>query len=164
VQFVSFVLDDVQNTRERILPQSGANYEHAKLVLFRDYTKSGCGTAQSATGPFYCPEDEKVYIDLAFFDELRAGFVTNPLEVGLDVAIGRQIASFYQRDKRVITELYQPRRLGTHLLDDRRGSLDQGFGWYAVTVPSRAAYVETGGFQIIPRHLGMRCAVSFDLL
>lgn len=70
VQFVSFVLDDVQNTWERKLD----NYRHAKLVLFRDYTQSGCGTAQSATGPFYCPEDEKVYIDLAFFDELSNRF------------------------------------------------------------------------------------------
>jgi predicted metalloprotease len=44
------------------------------LVLFRDYTQSGCGGAQSATGPFYCPEDEKVYIDLGFFDELTQRF------------------------------------------------------------------------------------------
>jgi predicted metalloprotease len=74
VQFVSFVLDDVQNTWSRILPQRGTNYRHTKLVLFRDYTQSGCGTAQSATGPFYCPEDEKVYIDLGFYDELKNGF------------------------------------------------------------------------------------------
>jgi predicted metalloprotease len=75
VQFVSFVLDDVQNTWDRLLPrQAGVPYRHAKLVLFRDYTDSGCGTAQSATGPFYCPVDEKVYIDLSFFDELRSRF------------------------------------------------------------------------------------------
>ncbi|MFN7997160.1 MAG: neutral zinc metallopeptidase [Bryobacteraceae bacterium] len=74
VEFVSFVLDDVQRTWERLLPASGTPYHHAKLVLFRDYTSSGCGTAQSATGPFYCPEDEKVYIDLAFFEELRDRF------------------------------------------------------------------------------------------
>jgi predicted metalloprotease len=70
VQFVSFVLDDVQKTWERLLPQTGIPYRHAKLVLFRDYTTSGCGAAQSATGPFYCPADEKVYVDLGFFDEL----------------------------------------------------------------------------------------------
>ncbi len=75
VQFVSFVLDDTQNTWTEILPeQSSRPYRHAKLVLFRNYTQSGCGNAQSATGPFYCPEDEKVYIDLGFFDELKQRF------------------------------------------------------------------------------------------
>ena len=75
VQFVSFVLDDTQNTWTQILPQqAGTDYRHAKLVLFRDSTQSGCGGAESATGPFYCPEDEKVYIDLGFFDELNRRF------------------------------------------------------------------------------------------
>jgi uncharacterized protein len=71
-QLVSFVLDDVQSTWDRILPeQTGWPYRHAKLVLFRDYTQSGCGVAQSQTGPFYCPADEKVYIDLGFWDDLK---------------------------------------------------------------------------------------------
>jgi len=75
VQFVSFVLDDNQKTWERLLPkQGGIPYRHAKLVLFRDTTDSSCGLAQSATGPFYCPADEKVYIDLGFFDELTNRF------------------------------------------------------------------------------------------
>jgi len=75
VQFVSFVLDDTQHNWEQILPeQSGRQYRHAKLVLFRNYTQSGCGSAESATGPFYCPEDEKVYIDLGFYDELKRRF------------------------------------------------------------------------------------------
>lgn len=75
VQFVSFVLDDVQKTWDRLLPQmANVPYRHAKLVLFRDYTESGCGTAESATGPFYCPVDEKVYIDLGFYQELSDRF------------------------------------------------------------------------------------------
>jgi predicted metalloprotease len=75
VQFVSFVLDDTQKNWETILPeQAGKQYRHAKLVLFRNYTQSGCGSAESATGPFYCPEDEKVYIDLGFYDELKQRF------------------------------------------------------------------------------------------
>lgn len=70
-QLVSWTLDDVQKTWTVLLPeQTGQQYRHAKLVLFRDYTQSGCGVAQSQTGPFYCPEDEKVYIDLSFWDEL----------------------------------------------------------------------------------------------
>src|SRR6476660_5091796 len=51
-----------------------ANDKTAKLVLFRDLANSGCGTAQSATGPFYCPADERVYIDLGFYDELQHRF------------------------------------------------------------------------------------------
>jgi len=75
VQFVSFVLDDTQNTWTQVLPQqAGVPYRHAKLVLFRDYTQSACGGAQAATGPFYCPGDEKVYIDLGFYDELSQRF------------------------------------------------------------------------------------------
>jgi predicted metalloprotease len=74
VQFVSFVLDDTQKTWAGILQQQGIPYRHAKLVLFRNATYSGCGQAQSATGPFYCPVDEKVYIDLGFYDELKRRF------------------------------------------------------------------------------------------
>jgi uncharacterized protein len=75
VQFVSFVLDDTQNTWTQILPQqANRQYHHAKLVLFRDATQSACGGAETATGPFYCPGDEKVYIDLGFYDELNRRF------------------------------------------------------------------------------------------
>jgi uncharacterized protein len=74
VHFVSFVLDDAQRTWQGIFQQQGRQYRHAKLVLFRDAINSGCGMAQSATGPFYCPEDEKVYIDLGFYDELKQRF------------------------------------------------------------------------------------------
>lgn len=74
VQFVSFVLDDAQNTWARILPMMGRQYEPAKLVLFRDAINSACGFAQSATGPFYCPLDQRVYIDLGFYQELKTRF------------------------------------------------------------------------------------------
>jgi len=74
VQFVSFVLDDAQRTWEQLLASSPNPYHHARLVLYRDAIDSACGFAQSATGPFYCPADEKVYLDLGFFDELRRRF------------------------------------------------------------------------------------------
>jgi predicted metalloprotease len=72
--FVSFVLDDAQNVWEHTLPRQGVEYRRAKLVLFRDAIQSACGFAQAASGPFYCPGDEKVYIDLGFYDELRRRF------------------------------------------------------------------------------------------
>jgi len=71
VQFVSFVLDDAQNAWRRTLPSLGAQYRDAKLVLFRNATRTGCGVGQTASGPFYCPADEKVYIDLSFYDALK---------------------------------------------------------------------------------------------
>ncbi|MDQ3350042.1 MAG: zinc metallopeptidase [Acidobacteriota bacterium] len=70
VEFVSFVLDDAQAVWARLLP----SYQDARLVLFRDAVRSGCGVAESAVGPFYCPADQKVYIDLGFYDELRTRF------------------------------------------------------------------------------------------
>jgi predicted metalloprotease len=74
VEFVSFVLDDAQTTWASVFSRSGAGYRDAKLVLFRDAVRSACGFAQAVTGPFYCPGDQKVYIDLAFYDELRSRF------------------------------------------------------------------------------------------
>ena len=65
------VARDVQQTWAGVL---GGRYEETKVVLFRDQIQSACGFAQSATGPFYCPSDHKVYLDLGFFDELRQRF------------------------------------------------------------------------------------------
>ena len=70
VQFISFVLDDVQSTWAEVLP----GYRNTRLVLFRDAIQSACGFAQAATGPFYCPADQKVYIDLGFYSELKRRF------------------------------------------------------------------------------------------
>jgi predicted metalloprotease len=92
VQFVSFVLDDVQRTWDQKLQ----GYRHAKLVLFRDYTQSGCGSAQSATGPFYCPEDEKVYLDLNFFEELSRKFGA-PGEFAQAYVIAHEIGHHVQK-------------------------------------------------------------------
>jgi hypothetical protein len=68
--FVGFVLDDVQQTFGREL----RGYETTRLVLFRNQVGSACGSASAAVGPFYCPIDKKVYIDLTFYDQLRRRF------------------------------------------------------------------------------------------
>jgi len=75
VQFVSFVLDSAQATWSRILPETmNRPWRDAKLVLFRNATQTGCGIGQAAMGPFYCPVDQKLYIDLSFYDELHTRF------------------------------------------------------------------------------------------
>ncbi|ODS59086.1 MAG: hypothetical protein ABS36_02795 [Acidobacteria bacterium SCN 69-37] len=71
VDFVSFVLDDSQDVWTQVL---GPRYQRARLVLFTDTVESACGLAQSATGPFYCPGDQRVYIDLGFYRELQQRF------------------------------------------------------------------------------------------
>jgi len=74
VEFVTFVVNDVQKTWGETFEQMGKTYEKAHLVLFSNATRTGCGTASSAVGPFYCPVDKKVYIDLSFYRELVRRF------------------------------------------------------------------------------------------
>lgn len=71
VDFVDAVMEDAQATWQELL---GGRYRETVAVLFRDATQSACGLGQAATGPFYCPADERVYLDLEFFNELRTRF------------------------------------------------------------------------------------------
>ena len=73
-QFVGFVVDDVQDFWVEEFNRERRQYQPTRLVLFSSATNTGCGFASSQTGPFYCPPDQKVYIDLTFFDELHSRF------------------------------------------------------------------------------------------
>ena len=73
-EFVSFLVTDIQNQWEAIFQESGEQYQRTQLVLFTQGVQSGCGAASSATGPFYCPRDMRVYLDMDFFRELRNRF------------------------------------------------------------------------------------------
>lgn len=70
-QLISFVNNDVQKFWRQTLTDEGKPYREAHIVLYRGETDAGCGTAEASTGPFYCPADMKVYLDLSFWDELR---------------------------------------------------------------------------------------------
>lgn len=73
-QFVSVVLAETEDVWTDLLATEGRQYELPKLVLFTEKAQSACGFASAAMGPFYCPNDQKVYIDLAFYDELKSRF------------------------------------------------------------------------------------------
>jgi predicted metalloprotease len=73
-QMTEVVLADTEDTWSAILPKYGVQYVEPKLVFFTDVVASACGTAQSAVGPFYCPLDQKVYLDMSFYDELSSRF------------------------------------------------------------------------------------------
>ncbi len=72
--FISTVLADTEDVWKGIFKQAGYTYREPKLVLYRGHTRSGCGGADAEMGPFYCPADETVYIDLGFYDELKYKF------------------------------------------------------------------------------------------
>jgi uncharacterized protein len=73
-EFVSVILKDTETTWGRVFRESGESYEPPVLVLFTNATQSACGRGQAAMGPFYCPSDRKVYLDLSFFRELDERF------------------------------------------------------------------------------------------
>jgi predicted metalloprotease len=73
-EFISFAFDDIQVAFGDALQRKGETYRKAKLVIFADAVDTGCGTASSAVGPFYCPPDQKAYIDLGFYRDLKKRF------------------------------------------------------------------------------------------
>lgn len=73
-RFVSVVLADIEDTWTELFREQGKTYVKPRLVLFSEATPTACGTGQSATGPFYCPEDQKVYIDLSFYRLMQQRF------------------------------------------------------------------------------------------
>jgi uncharacterized protein len=94
-QFVAHVLGDTEDTWRGLFAQSGQQYQDPKLVLFRDSTPTACGTGQAAMGPFYCPADRTVYIDLGFFDELDTRFGA-PGDFAQAYVIGHEVAHHVQ--------------------------------------------------------------------
>lgn len=73
-QFVSVVFAETEDVWTELFAQEGMEYIYPKMVVYSDYVDSACGMAGSATGPFYCPADQSVYLDLSFFEELRASY------------------------------------------------------------------------------------------
>jgi predicted metalloprotease len=73
-RFVDVVLGDTEATWSRVFAEGGADYPEPRLVLYDDAVRSACGTAGSAVGPFYCPRDARIYLDLSFFRQLRERF------------------------------------------------------------------------------------------
>ena len=94
-RFVSHVLGDTEDTWRTLFTKSGKTYQDPKLVLFSGSTDTACGLGQSASGPFYCPGDQKVYIDLAFFKELGSRFGA-PGDFAQAYVIGHEVGHHVQ--------------------------------------------------------------------
>jgi predicted metalloprotease len=117
VGFVSFVLDDVQAMWSRQFREAGRTYRPAELVLFTNATTSACGQASSATGPFYCPGDQRVYLDLGFFQELRRRFGA-PGDFAQAYVIAHEIAHHVQNELGINDEVDQASRTDPSVAND----------------------------------------------
>lgn len=111
--FVGVVLADTEDVWNKLFSETGSTYKEPTLVLFSNSVRSACGSASSATGPFYCPGDEKVYIDLSFYDELQNRFGA-PGDFAMAYVVAHEVGHHIQN------------LLGTtQKLDQARGRLSQ---------------------------------------
>lgn len=118
-EFVSVVLADTEDTWHEIFRKGGATYREPKLVLFPGAVDSACGFAQSATGPFYCSADEKVYLDLVFFKELNIRFKA-PGDFAQAYVIAHEIGHHVQNQLGILQKVQEAR---TKLPQSRANSL-----------------------------------------
>ena len=95
-QFVSVVLGKTEDVWQEIFRQNGKQYREPTLVLFTDRVQSACGLGSAASGPFYCPGDQKVYIDLAFYEELRRRF-SSPGDFAQAYVIAHEVGHHVQK-------------------------------------------------------------------
>ena len=93
---VDAILVDTEDVWHRIFRENGLTYEEPNLVLFRDGVQTACGGASSASGPFYCPADNKVYMDLAFFEELQTRFGAKGGDFAIAYVIAHEIGHHVQ--------------------------------------------------------------------
>ncbi|MBA4154210.1 neutral zinc metallopeptidase [Flavobacterium sp.] len=95
-EFVATVLADTEDVWHRIFEENGIKYVEPKMVLFRGSVQTACGGASSASGPFYCPGDQKVYMDLDFFDELRTRFGAKGGDYAIAYVIAHEVGHHVQ--------------------------------------------------------------------
>jgi len=109
VDFMSFVLDDAQGFWSDTLQQANRTYEHAELVIFTEATNSGCGGATVDIGPHYCPADERIYLDLIFFRELRNRFDA-PGDFAQAYVLAHEIAHHVQNELGISGDVHRSQR------------------------------------------------------
>lgn len=94
--FVSMITAETEQTWSKIFQENGMQYSPPKVVMFESVTQSGCGTAQSAMGPFYCPADQTVYMDMSFFNELQQRFGAQVTEFSIAYVMAHEIGHHVQ--------------------------------------------------------------------
>jgi len=108
-KLVSVVLKDTEDVWSDYLNKYDISYKKPKLVLYRGSTTSGCGAAQSAMGPFYCPADQKIYLDLGFFDELQRHYGAKG-DFAEAYVIAHEVAHHVQNELGILPKVHKAKR------------------------------------------------------
>ncbi len=95
-EFVRMVTAETEETWTEIFQEHGLEYRKPKVVMFEQVTQSGCGTAQAAMGPFYCPADETIYMDMSFFNELQSKYGAKVTEFSVAYVMAHEVGHHVQ--------------------------------------------------------------------
>ena len=113
-EFVKMITAENEQTWTQIFRDNGLQYKPARVVLFESNTQSGCGTAQSAMGPFYCPADQSVYMDMSFFQELQKNFGAKVTEFTIAYVMAHEMGHHVQNLLGTLNETDKARRSGRY--------------------------------------------------
>lgn len=113
-EFIKMITAENEQTWAQIFKDNGLQYRPAKVVLFESATNSGCGTAQSAMGPFYCPADQSVYMDMSFFQELQKNFGAKVTEFTIAYVMAHEMGHHVQNLLGTLNETDKARRSGRY--------------------------------------------------
>ena len=113
-EFIRMLTVENEQTWEKIFAENSMQYRPAKVIMFSGVTQSGCGTAQAAMGPFYCPNDESVYMDLSFFKELESRFGAQVTEFSVAYVLAHEMGHHVQNILGTLQKTEQLRRSGNY--------------------------------------------------
>lgn len=153
-EFVSMITVENEQTWSEIFNENGMQYRPAKVVMFENVTQSGCGTAQAAMGPFYCPADQTVYMDMSFFKELQQRFGARVTEFSIAYVMAHEMGHHVQNLLGTLQKTEQIRRSGRYSeVDLNRVSVatelqaDFYAGLWARQTDNREKFLEPGDIE-----------------
>lgn len=153
-EFVQMITAENEQTWTKIFQENGMQYEPAKVVMFEAVTQSGCGTAQAAMGPFYCPADQTIYMDMSFFKELQQRFGAQVSEFSIAYVMAHEMGHHIQNLLGTLQKTDQLRRSGRYSeADMNRVSVatelqaDFYAGLWARQTDNREKFLEPGDIE-----------------
>lgn len=117
-EFVQMITAENEQTWNKIFQENGMQYQEAKVVMFEALTQSGCGTAQAAMGPFYCPADQTIYMDMSFFKELEQRFGAQVTEFSIAYVMAHEMGHHVQNLLGTLQKTDQIRQSGRYSEED----------------------------------------------